>query len=127
VLAALAASCIGAAPSRAAVGAHATGSDVAVVDALVQLLPEPSGAARLGWRYLAARDSLSDSRALGRELLATPAARRAFLDATGDKRRRIIEACVAEDFAASRIAEVDGWVLAETEAILCAVVATALG
>jgi hypothetical protein len=49
--------------------------------------------------------------------------RHAFLNAAPRERKRLLRNRIAADFAAGRTVVVDGWVLAEAEALLAALVA----
>jgi hypothetical protein len=92
-----------------------------LVAALLELVTEE--ARDLGRRYLHAYpDTPADRVALGAELVAA-AARQHWITARIDDRRRWFAERVAADFGAGRIVEVDGWVLAESEAKLCALAA----
>ncbi len=96
----------------------------ALADAFAATVLDPAAAARLGRRFLASRPALSrDARALGRMILASASQRRAFLAAAPVRRRRMLRERIAADFAAGRTVELDGWILAETETLVAAVLA----
>lgn len=111
----------------AASDAAAGSGEAALVGALARLAargPEPSGVVDVGRRYAAGLPA-PDPAALCREVLPDRAARRAFLAAGEDERRRIVLRRIAADFDAGRVVVVDGWVLSRTEAAFSAVAALA--
>ncbi|MBN1240224.1 MAG: hypothetical protein JXB36_17100 [Gammaproteobacteria bacterium] len=103
------------------------GRHAELAEALAGLVAERPGyaaAARIGQICVGALPARRpQAAALCRRVLPAAAARRDFLAAGTERRRRIIETRVAADFAAGRVTIVNGWVLAQTEAALCAVVA----
>lgn len=104
------------------------GSAAALVDALTGVALDPDAAARLGRCVLTSRPGLPRRPfALARLILPNPAHRRAFMAATTAGRRRLVRLRIGADFAAGRTAEVDGWVLAETEALLAGLIAARRG
>lgn len=102
-------------------------TDERLVDSLTSVVLDTRAAARLGGLYLAAGSASepSDPLSLSRRILPTPALRRSFLHSSLLGRKRILRRCIADDFEAGRMAEVDGWLLAETEARLAGLVAVA--
>jgi hypothetical protein len=56
-------------------------------------------------------------------ILPTAEQRLAFIGSSRDERRRIVRRRIAADFTARRTFDVDGWVLAQTETLLAALVA----
>jgi len=94
--------------------ARATGLEAT----LRALLPKGVGIARIGQRYLASAEiegqSLSRSLRFVQGLGAAGAAQ-------GNVDRDRIAARIRRDFEQDRVAVVDGWILARTEAELCAI------
>lgn len=95
-------------------------SDITLRDRLLALVPRPASAIPIGKAYLAAHGAEA-----GR-LTDLIAARLGQPVDDASLRRRVHE-MVAEDFADGRVAMVDGWCLAETEARLCALAASRRG
>ena len=83
--------------------------------ALLELLPARADAAVLGRAYLAANPAEADLDRLVRQLTAMAREPSDLQAAIGDRLRR--------DFANRDTVRLDGWVLARTEARLCAVCA----
>ena len=83
--------------------------------ALVELLPTRADAAVIGRAYLAANPAEADLNRLVRQLTALANTPSDLQAAIGDRLRR--------DFADRDTVRLDGWVLARTEARLCAVCA----
>jgi hypothetical protein len=85
-------------------------------DTLQALLPHRDSAVRLGRHYLAAIPQEADAPRL-RTLLA--GALGDAQTATGALHERVHQA-IRADFAAGRVVDVNGWLLSQTEARLCA-------
>jgi hypothetical protein len=102
-------------------------TDERLVDSLTSVVLDTRAAARLGGHYLAVGSATepADPVSLSRRILPTPALRRSFLHSSLLGRKRILRRRIADDFEAGRTAEVDGWLLAETEARLAGLVAVA--
>jgi soluble lytic murein transglycosylase-like protein len=81
-----------------------------------ELFSDPGAAARLGARYLAA---LAPSRRRG-ETIAALALARGVAGMAPRSRRAQIAAAIRRDFAEGAIVTIDGWMLARSEARLCA-------
>lgn len=88
--------------------------------ALLRLISSRPAAERLGRRYLRQHPEEADAGRLARRILAR-------LEAQGGSTARLGRASLrhtlAADFAAGRTRTIDGWILAETEADLCALAA----
>jgi hypothetical protein len=102
-------------------------TDERLVGSLTSVVLDTRAAARLGGHYLAAGAATEpvDPVSLSWRILPTPALRRRFLHSSLLGRKRILRRRIAADFEAGRTAEVDGWLLAETEARLAGLVAAA--
>jgi hypothetical protein len=85
------------------------------------LFSDPAAAQSLGRIYLATHLDEADSGVLTAMLFPSPMGRRR----TGGARaaRRHLASARRNDFAEGRIAVVDGWILSQTEARVCALVA----
>jgi hypothetical protein len=81
----------------------------------------------VGREYLALAPGEADARDLTALIAARlPGGHRALARDTG-RLRATVDRCVRADFAAGRVVTVDGWILAATEARLCALAALAVG
>ncbi len=99
-------------------------ADAPLAAAFAGVVLDPKSAARLGHRCLAERPEWPrDARALSRLVLPGACERGAFLVAAPARRRQLLRERIAEDFAAGRTMEVGGWVLAETESLVAAMLA----
>ncbi|HEU4620082.1 MAG TPA: hypothetical protein VFV10_18745 [Gammaproteobacteria bacterium] len=132
LLLAAAGACVAGAAGLRVAGTGARRSGAAASDALVEglaaLVLDDVAAARLGRQLLAERPALPrDRAALALMILPEPEQRRAFAVSALDARTRMLRERIDADFGAGRTAEVDGWVLAETEALLAALAAAENG
>jgi hypothetical protein len=103
-------------------GARTADQPESLTAALLELVADEQAARYLGRRYLLARPGVPGSSALAAEIVGADDYA-GWLWANVDERRRRLAARVADDFAAGRVVELDGWVLAEAEAKLCALAA----
>jgi hypothetical protein len=90
---------------------------------IARLFSDRESARRIGVAYLAAYPGEASRSHLIERLGAVD--RAGGGSPSGDELRRRIDEARRADFAAGRIVRVDGWVLAETEARCCALVARA--
>jgi hypothetical protein len=91
---------------------------------LLATLRQPSSAARVGQAFLAAYPGERDAEALTEEILT----RVSGAHPIGTRRlRQAISREIRQDFASGRVVSVDGWILSETEAKLCGLVALLTG
>jgi hypothetical protein len=102
--------------------ARAADEPESLTAALLELVADEHGARHLGRRYLLARPGVPAGSALAAQIVGADDDV-GWLCASVDERRRRLAARVADDFAAGRVVELDGWVLAEAEAKLCALAA----
>ena len=88
--------------------------------ALLELIDDECSARYLGRRYLYCRgDTCTNRYALAAEIVNRPERDR-WIAADVGLRRKLLAERVSSDFAEDRVVTIDGWVLAETEAKLCA-------
>ena len=93
---------------------------------LVQVLRQAGSAARIGRAFLGRYPAAADVVWLTDVLSEALRRRGCNLDqASSEALRQALGQQVRDDFAAARVARVDGWVLSVTEARLCALVALA--
>lgn len=84
-----------------------------------------SGPRVVGRAYLRTVPEESEAATLVRLLLPGHEDRTRFRRASEERRREALRASVAEDFRAGRVVRVEGWMLARTEARLCALITLA--
>lgn len=93
-----------------------------VVAALRRAVGPDASARAVGRAYLAAHPAEADRERLVRTLVAEPATARALLATRPDPAAlgEALAQAIRGDFLARRMVKVDGWLLARTEARLCA-------
>ena len=95
--------------------------EAALERALVGLLSDPAGAAAVGRVWLAQAPGEADAARLVEDLAGPRLAEWQQLAAGGaDALRPLVRARHVDDFAAGKVASVNGWVLSQTEVRLCA-------
>lgn len=87
---------------------------------LIDVAPDGALARRLGAVALAERSVPADLKALAASLEDRPLIREALATGCPTTRKGLVQDACAADFAEGRSVVVDGWVLSETEANLCA-------
>jgi len=85
---------------------------------LVQSLRDSSSARAVGAAYLRTMPDEADVQTLLARLLGDQPALSGSRSAAAT--RKLLRRCIRADFAGERVVAVDGWLLAETEARLCA-------
>lgn len=91
--------------------------------ALLELVADQAAASYLGRRYLALGTGPPPGRAELSGSIVAVGERDRWIGAALDERRRLLANRVAGDFRAGRVVDLDGWILAEAEARLCALAA----
>jgi len=93
-----------------------------VVAALRRAVGPDASARAVGRAYLAAHPAEADLGLLARRLAAEPATARALAVASADPAAlgQALAQAIRTDFLARRMVKLDGWLLARTEARLCA-------
>jgi hypothetical protein len=94
---------------------------------LLDIAPDDAAGRAIGRAALAAPGLPSDLAGLQRALTARPLIREALATDCPTTRRTLVQDQCAADFAAGRYVTLDGWVLSETEASLCAARSLASG
>jgi hypothetical protein len=84
-----------------------------------------NGPRTVGRAYLRTVPEEGEAATLVRMLLPNHEDRSRFRRASEEKRREALRARVGEDFRAGRMVRVEGWMLARTEARLCALITLA--
>ncbi len=87
---------------------------------LLEMVPQEPAPLRIGAAALAGGELPADLGALAERLGARPLIREALATDCPTTRRSLVQDQCATDFAEGRTMVVDGWVLSETEASLCA-------
>ena len=103
---------------------HFSSDTRSLPDALVDTLTEQSSAESIGRAYLGNTQESVNIETLIEGILGTRELVAEFEAADMDTRRRIIQTEVQKDFSQGRTVAVDGWLLSETEVMLCALAAT---
>lgn len=87
---------------------------------LIDLVPDEPIARRIGGLALGARSGPADLASLASSLRERPLIRKALATDCPTTRRGLVQDACASDFSEGRTTIVDGWLLSETEASLCA-------
>ncbi len=94
--------------------------DLPAGDSWQSLVGNPQSGRTVGRAYLTSRSGRVDPRALERLLLPADPQRAAWVLGDVERLRRHVRERIRSDFEAGRTVRVRGWVLAETEARVCA-------
>ncbi|MDR4305159.1 hypothetical protein IHQ68_00760 [Chelatococcus sambhunathii] len=87
---------------------------------LLDIVPDDAAARRLGRLAIEAGLAPDGLSALGEKLAEGPLVRAAIAEPCPTTRAELLRDGCAADFAQNRFVTLDGWVLSETEATLCA-------
>lgn len=104
-------------------GDRSRSTNAVTADRLVELFADPEEVAPLGRRYLELRRDRPDESRLISELLPPHADPASIIRASDAELRELLDAWMADDLAAGRIEEVDGWLLSSTDVRLAALLA----
>lgn len=110
-------------PHRALGTPHSPDPAISLAAHLRMLFTHTASAAAIGNRYLAATPSEADPHTLAMLIARTPQATARLLHADPSALRRLLAVQQRSDFRAGNTVTIDGWVLSQTEARLCALVA----
>ncbi|WP_020178892.1 hypothetical protein [Methylopila sp. M107] len=87
---------------------------------LLDLAPADEASLRIGRLELARAGAPTDASGLWSALRAKPLIAQAATTSCARTRAELVQMQCASDFAEARVVELDGWLLSETEAAICA-------